>query len=91
MSETDLHSIPWLHVYAQSRQHSPAKIRGTTEGLKALRDALNTAIEHGGKATGEAQTSPVYAWDGEGYVVEIQRVNVIDLLGSLPYSGKETP
>jgi hypothetical protein len=77
----DLQTEPWLHIYAQYTNHAPATIRGTKEGLIALRDALTVAIDNG-KGEGTA-----YASDGEGYPIEVQRVNVLNLLGRLPYTA----
>jgi hypothetical protein len=79
---SDLHEEPWLHIYAQYTNHAPATIRGTKEGLIALRDALTVAIE-AGKSEGTAYTA-----DGEGYPIEVQRVNVINFLGRLPYTAE---
>lgn len=68
-----------MHVYPQSQWHMPVDIRGTTEALVALRDALDRALAEGtAKAT-------AYANDGEGYEINIHRVNVLNLLGPLPY------
>lgn len=77
----DLQTEPWLHIYAQYTNHAPATIRGTKEGLIALRDALTAAIE-----TGQGQGEG-FASDGEGYPIEVQRVNVLNLLGRLPYTA----
>jgi hypothetical protein len=77
----DLQTEPWLHIYAQYTNHAPATIRGTKEGLIALRDALTAAIDNG-KGEGTAYTS-----DGEGYPIEVQRVNVLNFLGRLPYTA----
>ena len=74
---------PWLHVYAQSHEHSRAIIRGKVEALRALRDALEKAIEAG---QAEAQA---FCHDGEGYAILCQRVNLNGLLGPLPYSGED--
>ena len=72
----------WMHVYGQVSGHDPAEIRGTTEALVALRDALTAAIE--GDGVSEAV---VTASDGEGYAVQVRRINVLNLLGPLPYEG----
>ena len=69
----------WIHIYAQFMWHGEATIRGSLGGLVALRDALNVAIERGA-AEAKASTG-----DGEGYGIEIQRVNLHSSLGSVPY------
>lgn len=78
----EMNATGWMHIYPQGQWHMPAEIRGTTEALTALRDALTKAIE--GDGTSEATA---YAMDGEGYAVQIRRVNVLNLLGPLPYDG----
>lgn len=78
-TQADYDALAWLHVYGQYSYHSEAKIRGTANGLIALRDALSKAIE-----SGEA-IAKVIASDGEGYNVEIQRVNTQAALGSPEY------
>lgn len=72
-------SLTWLHVYGQWFFHSEARIRGTKEGLTALRDALTLAIEKG-----QAEAD-VLAADGEGYSVLVQRVNTHAALGEPEY------
>lgn len=72
----------WMHVYGQVSGHDPVEIRGTTEALVALRDALTKAIEGDGVSEAVAVTS-----DGEGYTVQVRRINVLNLLGPLPYDG----
>lgn len=72
----------WMHVYGQVSGHDPVEIRGTTEALIALRDALTRAIEGDGVSEAVATAS-----DGEGYAVQVRRVNILNLLGPLPYEG----
>jgi len=69
----------WVNIYAQYIYHSPATIRGTRNGLVALRDALTKAIDEG-----EA-TAVVFASDGEGYGIKCRRVNVLRQLGEPEY------
>lgn len=75
-------SIPdiWLHVYGQYRWHSPATIRGTSEALKLLRDAIDAALAHDQNAK-----ATVFAADGEGYSINVQMVNTMAALGSPEY------
>lgn len=75
---------PWMHLYAQYIEHSPATIRGNVEALRKLRDAITEAIEGG---TGEAKD--IFASDGEGYSIEVQRVNTIAALGTPQYIWHE--
>ena len=73
--------IPLLHIYGQHFYHSPATIRGNRQALEALRDAINMALaEKSGQAT-----AAVCAADGEGYGVEVQRVNTMKNLGHPEY------
>lgn len=71
-------TLPWVHMHGQYTHHSEAHILATKEGLEALRDAIGAALS-GGK--GEAT---VYASDGEGYSVHIERVP-FSRLGEPPY------
>jgi hypothetical protein len=72
--------LAWLHVYGQYSWHSEATIRGTKEGLVALRDALTEAIDYSGRGS-----ASVMASDGEGYRVQVERVNTHATLGSPEY------
>lgn len=78
MSKNDRTQYPWLQVWPQSSEHSPATIRGNTIALTVLRDAINAAI-----SIGESEAK-VMATDGEGYGVIVQRCDVLSSLGS-PY------
>jgi len=57
-------SISLLHLYAQSWEHNDAWIVGNREGLTALRDALNRALE---TETTKPTACLAFATDGEGY------------------------
>lgn len=70
---------PYVHIYAQHWEHSPATIRGNREGLLELKRAIEVALEKGG---GKAN---LFTSDGEGYGVYVERVNLISSLGKLPY------
>ena len=67
-----------LNIYGQPFEHTEAKIVGTTEGLTALRDALNRAITNGiGSNTDDDykqddSDTVLWASDGEGYSVIIE-------------------
>lgn len=69
----------WLHVYGQFCWHSEATIRGTRDGLIALRDAIDAAIETG---SGSAE---VIASDGEGYSVDVIRSSTVRGIGRPEY------
>lgn len=75
----DMHKLPWLHVYGQYREHSGATIIGTREGLAALRDAVDAALTSG---TGNAA---VFATDGEGYGLIVERASTVRSLGDPEY------
>lgn len=82
MTPAEYATLPWLHIYAQHSEHSPAEIRGNREALTALRNAIDRALA--GK-NGESETKGITA-DGEGYSVEIRRVPRSSLQRSrLPY------
>lgn len=66
---------PWLHIRPQTWSHDLAEIVGSKTGLRALSDALLSAIE---TKAGEAE---VFATDGEGYCVAIRRSNTVSGLG----------
>ena len=59
-----------LHIHAQPHWHAEAYIVGNSEGLKALRDAIDKALENGHAATPHDE-KPVFVTDGEGYVVHV--------------------
>lgn len=80
MSErTTIDKAAWLHVYGQHFYHGPAMLRGNRAALEALRAAVDQALEAG---TGEAE---VFASDGEGYHVQVHRVNTMATLGTPEY------
>ncbi len=81
----DWRDAAWLHVYAQPVQHEPAEIRGTREALTAMRDAIDAAL------AGGVGTASAFASDGEGFAVNVQRVEVLSLLGPLPYTDEGWP
>jgi len=63
---SDLHKAPWLHITSQFAEHGEAILTGTRDGLIALRDAVDKALETGdGKAA-------VYSTDGEGYAAIVR-------------------
>lgn len=79
MTRRSIQNEEWLHIRGQLTYHFEARISGTTAGLIALRDAINSAIEAG---VGAAQ---VYASDGEGYAVDVIRCRTLSALGEPPY------
>lgn len=80
MTEEEYESLPWLHIYGQHFQHDGAKIIGTKDSLRALRDALDAAISDG---TTEVE---MIAADGDGYGLRIERTNRTGLdHAPLPY------
>ena len=76
---TDLNKTPWLHVRGQFTYHAEATIRGTAEGLAALRQAIDDALREG---RGEAE---VFATDGEGYGITVDRMRTVASLGKPQY------
>ena len=73
-----------LHIYGQDCWHSEAFILGDTEGLKALRDAIDKAL-----ATGQGFAS-AFVNDGEGFFTAIAQVDkdTLDKL-AVPYTDKD--
>lgn len=80
-------SEPYLHIYSPQQWHDDAYIVGNTEGLIALRDAINRAL-------GEERKGGLAAFvnDGEGFYGAVVRVDdkseKFDLL-AVPYVGEE--
>ncbi|MEJ1931439.1 hypothetical protein WDZ92_14385 [Nostoc sp. NIES-2111] len=70
---------PFIHVYAQPEVHKPVIIKGNTEGLCVLINALITAIADG---KGEAEVFDGYA---EVYEVAVKLVKTHEELSPLPY------
>jgi hypothetical protein len=72
--------VPLLHVYGPYIYHNPAVLRGNREALIALRDAISRALE-----TPDDGEANVFAADGEGYTVLVQRVTTMKALGTPEY------
>lgn len=68
MAEFDYEAAPWMHVYPQYIWHSEATICGTRQGIEALRDALNAALDD---PQGVTLASGFFASDGEGYALHV--------------------
>ena len=64
MSVTD--DVGYLHIWGQASEHDDATIIGSEKALKALRDAIDAAIERTVAGAGT-----VFAGDGEGYYVTV--------------------
>lgn len=68
--------IKLLHIYAQDHEHDGAWIVGSKEGLIALRDAIDQAIQTGvGWTPSGYESRGVMATDGEGYDVRVIQDN----------------
>lgn len=74
---------PWLHIRGQFTYHAEATIRATEAGLVALLDATQAAISDG-KGVAE-----VFASDGEGYELIIERSSTISGIGKPTYADVE--
>lgn len=89
--ETD--KCAFVAAYAQRDNHDAAAIVGNFAGLKALRDAIDTAMAPGIKMA----TARVIAPDGEGYIFAVVRMDTSKLAHSdkipgwyvAPPSGEE--
>jgi hypothetical protein len=75
----EFEALPWLHIYGQYTYHGEAVIRGTKEGLTALRDAIDAALKR------RPRDAHVFASDGEGYPVSVMMVNTQHTLGTPEY------
>lgn len=77
-----------LHLYAQDSWHMEAFIVGNKEGLIALREAIDEALQ---SETGQA-VAHVFPTDGEGYEAHIIRIGEEEEEKfhrlQLPYTGK---
>lgn len=74
-----------LHIYGQMQWHGDSFIVGNTQGLKALRDAIDRALSDEGKGSMGA-----YVNDGEGFYTAVVRVDNKDTLDKLavPYQDE---
>lgn len=72
--------VGWMHIYEQEMPHAPCWIRGNRKALEQLRAAIDMALSPVG--IGKAS---VFARDGEGYSIEIDRVSILDALKAPPY------
>jgi hypothetical protein len=64
LTAAEYDALPWLHIHAQSHEHSHATIIGTREALIAMRDAIDRALTD---KNGETEMKAM-AGDGEGGV-----------------------
>ncbi|QFS51224.1 hypothetical protein [Nostoc sphaeroides] len=72
---------PFVHIYAQQKPRQPVIIKGSTEGLCVLLNAIVAAIayqENNG-------TAEVFDGDAEVYEVVVRLVDTHDELAPLPY------
>lgn len=86
MSETTFEEddLGWCHIYSQYANHSPALIQGNRIALKAIRDAIDRALQTGMDGHSES----IFTADGEGYGVTVQIRNLKFLEGRpLPYAA----
>lgn len=68
------YKIPLLHIYSQEAWHDDAFIVGNTEGLKALRDAINQALKRQSNRS-QSVSGPVSVSDGEYYTTVIVKID----------------
>jgi len=72
---------PFIHIYPQQQAHQPVTIKGNTEGLCVLVNALISAIAN---PDNNAATE-VFCADAEFYEVVVRLVNTHEELSPLPY------
>ncbi|BAY41367.1 hypothetical protein NIES2111_57630 (plasmid) [Nostoc sp. NIES-2111] len=70
---------PLIHIYAQPSAHQPVIIKGNTEGICVLINALITAIAY------DSGSSEVFDGYAEVYEVVVQLVKTHEELSPLPY------
>jgi hypothetical protein len=65
-----------LNIYGQESWHTDARIVGDREGLEALKQVIQDALDTAGKGDGSATTpdepEPLFASDGEGYQLTVE-------------------
>jgi hypothetical protein len=76
---------PLIHIYAQNKPRSPVIIKGNTEGLCVLLNAIVTAIAY----PQNNSTAEVFDGDAECYQVLIQLVSTHEELSPLPCHKNE--
>ena len=59
-----------INIYGQEAWHTDAKIVASKEGLLRLRKGIDEALILGAATIGEYE-SPLFASDGEGYILGI--------------------
>lgn len=62
-----------LNIYGQPSHHFEARIVGNREGLEALRNAIDNALIIDSHAKAPDDNEPLFASDGEGYEILIDR------------------
>ncbi|MFB2770456.1 hypothetical protein ACE1AT_14365 [Pelatocladus sp. BLCC-F211] len=77
---------PFVHVYPQQKARQSTIIKGNTEGLCALINALISAIAHPDR-NGVAE---LFCGDAEPYEVIINLVKTHDELSPLPYQNLQS-
>lgn len=70
-----------LHAYSQDSWHDDLVVAGDEEGLKALRNAIDEALQEGHGQSG------VFVNDGEGYRALVLRKDNLDDL-PVPYDAE---
>jgi len=74
-----------LHIYGQTYPHDHAFLVGNKEALKALREAIDAALNN------QAGGTTVFATDGEGYDVKVYCEEEEEYWGKskLPYNDRD--
>jgi hypothetical protein len=72
---------PFIHVYGQQKPRQPVIIKGNTEGLCVLLNAIVTVIAYQ-ECNGIAE---VFDGNAEAYEVIVKVVNTHDELSPVPY------
>ncbi|WP_414756683.1 hypothetical protein [Anabaena sp. CCY 9910] len=72
---------PFIHIYAQQKEHQPVIIKGNTEGLSMLLNAIVSAIAY----TERNGMAEIFDGNAEVYEVVVRLVNTHEELSPLPY------
>ncbi|MBD2471433.1 hypothetical protein [Nostoc sp. FACHB-145] len=78
---------PFIHIYTQHKPRQPVIIKGNTEGLCVLLNAIINAIAYP-QTNGIAE---VFCGDAECYQVLVQHISTHKELSPLPYQEEHEP
>ena len=79
--------VGYLHIFAQSHWHDSACIAGDRKGFEMLGTAISSVLAG---ESGRADLNDVFVNDGEGYEINLYRIDDVDTLMRLaaPYTDE---